>query len=335
MPAAGTIPGSFRALVADKRNGRYEAEYRSLSPGDLPSGDLSVRTEMTGLNYKDALAITGKAPICRTFPMVLGIDLVGTVVESRTPRFKPGERILVTGSGLSEIRGGGYSEYQSLPEAVVMPLPASFSAEEAMLVGTAGYTAMLCVMALVEHGLTPGEGPILVTGATGGVGSIALSLLSGRGYRTIAVTGRSDQSQFLKMLGATDVASREDVASRGKALDRERWMGVVDVAGGKMLADAISLTRYVGIVACCGMAAGGEVPTTVYPFILRGVTLKGVDSVAAPMDLRIRAWRNLEKELDRGLLRKLGVIRPFVDLPILAQDLLSGKLRGRVAIALS
>jgi acrylyl-CoA reductase (NADPH) len=323
---------SFRALVADKRNGEYGATFRTVPMKALPEDDVIVRVKASSLNYKDALAITGRAPICKSFPMVLGIDLAGTVVESRTPKFRPGNDIIVTGYGMSETRWGGLSEYQSLPESIVMHRPSGFSEVEAMLIGTAGYTAMLCVMALEEHGLQPEDGALLITGATGGVGSIALSLLAKAGYRTIAVTSRPEQAAFLKSLGATDIISRNEVTAGGKGIGRERWAGAIDVVGGQMLADVLAQTRYDGIVACCGMAGGGGLPASVYPFILRGITLKGVDSVMAKMSHRIAAWSRLDKELDRALLQTIGEVRPFDEVIDLAHSLLDGKLRGRIAI---
>jgi acrylyl-CoA reductase (NADPH) len=333
MPAkVEPAPGTFKAVVADKRDGEYATAFRTLRVTDLPEGDLLVRVEASGLNYKDALAVTGRAPICKSFPMVLGIDLAGTVVESRTSKFDPGDDIIVTGYGMSETRWGGLSEYQSLPESIVMLRPAGFSAIETMLIGTAGYTAMLCVMALTDHGLAPDDGAVLITGATGGVGSVALSLLAKAGYRTIAVTGRPGQSAFLKSLGASDVVTRDELGTGGKGLARERWAGAIDVVGGQMLADVLAQTRYNGIVACCGMAGGGNLPASVYPFILRGVTLRGIDSVMAPMPRRIAAWVRLANELDHALLQTLGEVRRFDEAIDLAVALLDGKLRGRIAL---
>lgn len=325
-------PGSFSAIVVNKDEDGYRAGFDRLTFADLPDEDVLVRVDYSALNYKDALAITGKAPICRSFPMVPGIDLAGTVIESRGPRFSPGDQVILNGYGLSETRWGAYSRYQRFPEHLLMRQPAGLSQAEAMMVGTAGYTAMLCVMALTDHGLTPESGGILITGASGGVGSVALSLLARAGYRTIAVTGRPEQADFLRSLGATDIVSRADIGAGGRALGRERWAGVVDVAGGSLLADVIAQTQYDGIVACCGMAGGGDLPATVYPFILRGVTLRGVDSVMVPMPRRERAWQRLTEELSPEILRELGQLRDFADLPALAEDLLEGRLHGRIAI---
>ena len=328
-------PDSFNALVATKEDGKYACDFSKLSMQDLPQGDVLVKVLYSSLNYKDALAITGKAPICRRFPMVPGIDIAGSVVESASPKFKPGDLVVVNGYGLSETRWGGYSEYQSLPEAFLVPLPAGFSPEEAMWIGTAGYTAMLCVQALLDHGLKADRDAVVITGASGGVGSIALSLLARMGFSTIAVTGRPGQADYLKSLGATDVISRTELDAGGRALAAERWAGAIDVAGGKALADVIAQTRYDGIVACCGMAAGGDLPATVYPFILRGVTLRGVDSVMVPMERRLAAWQALSDNLDRGLLKSVGKTFAFDRTPALARDLLDGRLNGRIAIRIS
>lgn len=325
-------PDLFKALMIERQDRLYVCEQRTLRLDELPPGDLLVRVRYSSLNYKDALALTGQAPIVRKFPMVPGIDLAGVVVESASPKFNPGDEVVVNGFGLSETRWGGYAEYQRLPENVLVPLPSGFGAEDAMLVGTAGYTAMLCVQALLDHGLKPDRDAVLITGASGGVGSVALSLLAGMGYRTIAVTGRPEQGPFLKQLGATDIVSRADLGAGGKALGAERWAGAIDVAGGQTLADVIAQTRYDGIVACCGMAAGGDLPASVYPFILRGVTLRGIDSVMVPLERRLRAWAELDKHLDRDLLRSLGATHDFDRLTTLAGDLLEGRLHGRVAI---
>ncbi len=322
-----------KALIARQTEGRdYDVQFEEIALSDLPEGEVLVRISHSALNYKDALAMTKKAPIIRKFPMVLGIDLAGEVVESSSPDFAPGDKVVVNGYGLSETRWGGYSQYQRLPADIVMKLPDGFSPEQAMQIGTAGYTAMLCVMALTDHGLDPKGDPVVVTGATGGVGSVAVSLLAGLGYNVIAVTGRPEQEGFLKGLGASEVVSRDDISAGGRPMARERWAGAVDVAGGQPLADLIAQTRYDGIVAACGMAGGGQLETTVYPFILRGVTLRGVDSVMVPMARRVRAWEELEKQLDRDLLADLSDTRDFADLPQLGQDLLAGKLHGRIAV---
>lgn len=327
------LPSTTRALVARSTGDKsYAVAFEDIALADLPEGEVLVRVDHSGLNYKDALAITGRAPIIRSFPMVLGIDLAGEVVESRSPRFSVGDPVLVNGFGLSETRWGGYSRYQRLSDDVVMHRPQGFSSEQAMQIGTAGYTAMLCVMALDDHGLEAGRDEVLVTGASGGVGAVAVALLARAGYRVQAVSGRPEQAGFLKDLGAAEVLSREDISSGGRPMARERWAGVVDVAGGEVLANVIAQTRYDGIVAACGMAAGGALSTTVYPFILRGVTLRGVDSVMAKMPRRVRAWERLDAELDRGLLAALSETHDCDALPRLGQDLLDGRLKGRIAV---
>lgn len=324
-----------KALVARAGEGKsYTVGFEYLPLEAWPAGEVAIRVAHSGLNYKDALAITGRAPIIRSFPMVLGIDLAGEVVESASPRFKVGDKVMVNGWGLSETRWGAYAERVRMPESVVQALPAGFSTEQAMQIGTAGYTAMLCVMALTDHGLQPGRDAVLVTGASGGVGSVAVSLLARAGFHVIAVSGRAEQEDYLRALGAAEVIGREAISAGGRPMAKERWAGVVDVAGGAMLADAIAQTRYDGIVAACGMAGGGALATTVYPFILRGVTLRGVDSVMVPMTRREAAWARLDAELDRDLLARLSVTRDFADLPQLGLDLLEGRLQGRVAVRL-
>ena len=331
-----------RALIARQTEDQAKARKYSVSFEDLPlsdlpqgeAGEVLVRISHSALNYKDALAITGRAPIIRKFPMVLGIDLAGEVVESASADFAPGDKVLVNGYGLSETLWGGYSQVQRLPARVVQKLPGGFTPEQAMQIGTAGYTAMLCVLALTDHGLTPGKDTVLVTGATGGVGSVAVSLLARAGYAVTAVTGRVEQESFLKGLGASEVISRADIDAGGRPMSRERWAGAVDVAGGQLLADVIAQTQYDGVVAACGMAGGGDLPASVYPFILRGVTLRGVDSVMVPMARRLRAWERLEADLDRDLLADLSETRPMNELPALGADLLEGRLKGRIAIAI-
>lgn len=329
-----TLPSTTRALIARTTGDKtYAVGFEDLPMADLPMGEVLVRVRHSALNYKDALAITGRAPIIRSFPMVLGIDLAGEVVESTSARFAPGDAVLVNGHGLSETRWGGYSQYQRLPDAMVMARPAAISSEAAMQIGTAGYTAMLCVMALLDHGLQAGD-PVLVTGASGGVGAVAVALLARAGFRVLAVSGRPEQEGFLRGLGAAEVLGRDAISAGGRPMAKERWAGVVDVAGGEMLANAIAQTRYDGIVAACGMAGAGTLATTVYPFILRGVTLRGVDSVMVPMARRERAWAMLARDLDLAVLAGLSQTFAFEELPRLGVDLLEGRLKGRIAVAL-
>lgn len=323
---------SFRALVCDRIDGAHCAEFRELTLDDLPPGEVLVEVAHSALNYKDGLAVTGQAPIARSFPMVAGIDLAGRVVSSSSAQFAPGDRVVVNGRGLAETRWGGYTLLQRLPAEAPIPLPKQFSTLQAMQIGTAGFTAMLCVMAIQSRGVRPGDGAVVVTGAAGGVGSMATALLSRLGYAVVAVTGRPEEAAFLKSLGATDVVGRDEIGSARGALAKPRWAAAVDVAGGEPLAKLIAQMRYDGVVACCGMAAGGEMPATVYPFILRGVTLLGVDSVMVPLERRLEAWRRLANEVDLDTLASLSSLEPLSRIFELAPAILAGRTRGRVAI---
>lgn len=323
---------AFRALVCDRVDGRHCAAFQDITLAQLPAGEILVEVEYSSLNYKDGLAVTGKAPICRSFPMVAGIDLAGRVIESASAEFKHGDRVLVNGQGLSETQWGGYSKFQRLSADMLIALPQRFSALQSMQIGTAGYTAMLCVMALQSRGLKPVDGPIVVTGASGGVGTVAISLLARAGYAVVAVTGRHEQTAFLKQLGATDVVGREEIMIETGALTRPRWAGAIDVVGGEPLAKLIGQMRYDGVVAACGMAAGGQLPASVYPFILRGVSLVGVDSVKTPRERRIEAWRRLAQELDLDSLALLSSVEPLSNIHALAEAILAGRTRGRAAI---
>lgn len=325
-------PSAFRALVCDQVDGGQRAAFQDITLADLPSGDVLVEVEYSSLNYKDGLVVTGKAPICRSFPMVAGIDLAGRVIESASTEFKVGDLVLVNGRGLSETRWGGYSRFQRLSADMPIALPQRFSTLQSMQIGTAGYTAMLCVMALQSRGLKPADGPVIVTGATGGVGTVAVSLLARAGYAVVAVTGRQEQTSFLKQLGATDVVGREEIMDSAGSMTRSRWAGAIDVVGGEPLAKLIAQMRYDGVVAACGMAAGGQLPVSVYPFILRGVSLLGVDSVTTPRDRRVEAWRRLAEELDLDALDLLSSVEPLSNIHDLAEAIIAGQTRGRVAI---
>lgn len=322
----------FRALVVDRVDDAQPAEIRTLTPADLPEGEVLVEVAYSSLNYKDGLALTGRAPICRRFPMVAGIDLAGTVLESQAPEFKAGDRVLVNGYGLSERHWGGYSQLARLRAGWLVHVPERFDLRQAMAIGTAGYTAMLCVMALERHGVAPGAGPVLVTGAAGGVGSIAICLLAGLGFEVVASSGRAAAADYLLGLGARTVIDRSDLARPAKPLDAERWAGAVDSVGGQTLATVLAQTRYGGAVAACGLAGGTELPATVYPFIVRAVTLAGVDSVMAPMPLRVEAWRRLAEDLDLERLERLSRVEPLGRLPELAVAILAGRVQGRVVI---
>lgn len=328
----------FNALVV-RANPDSEAKPKtlaaieSLSLADLPSESVLIKVDFSSLNYKDGLVVSGKGRVCRSLPMVGGIDLAGTVVESDDGRFASGDKVLVNGYGLSEDHWGGYSQYQRVNADFLITQPSVFSSAQTMAIGTAGYTAMLCVMAIQDHGIKPAEGPVLVTGAAGGVGSMAVMLLAKLGFEVIASTGRlSSESGFLRSLGATEVIDREQFNSEAKPLSKEQWAAVVDSVGGQPLATILSQVKYEGLVAACGLAAGMSLPSTVAPFILRGVTLRGIDSVMASADRRQRAWALLAETVDLQLLDTLSVIKPMSDLPQLANDILKGQVKGRVVV---
>ncbi|MDY0047310.1 MAG: MDR family oxidoreductase [Thauera propionica] len=322
----------FKAVLIEKDDAGYRAGLCELDDAALPEGDVTVRVEYSTLNYKDGLAITGRGPVVRKFPMVPGIDLAGTVEASSHPGIAVGDRVLLNGWGVGEGHWGGLAQRARLKGEWLVPLPAAFTARQAMAIGTAGYTAMLCVMALERHGVTPDKGEVLVTGANGGVGSVAVALLARLGYTVVASTGRPDEADYLKALGAAEIVDRAQFAAPGKPLARERWAGAVDTVGSHTLANVCASTRYRGTVAACGLAQGMELPATVAPFILRGVTLVGIDSVMAPREERIEAWRRLARDLDPARLelmtREIG-LGEAIDT---AAALLEGKVRGRVVV---
>ena len=322
----------FKGIVINKDEGGYRAALQEISEADLPEGDVSVAVQYSTLNYKDGLAITGKGPVVRKFPMVPGIDLVGRVSESSHAEYQPGDLVVLNGWGVGEGHWGGLAQQARLKGDWLVPLPAAFTPKQAMAIGTAGYTAMLCVMALERHGVTPAQGEIVVTGAAGGVGSVAVALLAKLGYTVVAVSGRPAEAAYLKSLGAVEIIDRAALAAPGKPLARERWAGAVDVVGSHVLANVCAQTRYGGVVATCGLAGGADLPTTVMPFILRGVTLAGVDSVMCPRPRRLEAWQRLARDLD---IAKLEAIASEISLgeaiPVAAQ-LLAGNLRGRVIV---
>jgi putative YhdH/YhfP family quinone oxidoreductase len=300
---------------------------------DLPDYDVLVEIAFSTLNYKDGLAVAGKGRIARRLPMVAGIDLAGTVVESRSSDWKPGDKVIVNGWGLSETEWGGYSRFQRLKGEWLVRLPEPFSLEDAMAIGTAGYTAALCVDALEDWGIiSAGAGEVLVTGAAGGVGSTAIALLAKRGCRVTASTGRPETHSYLESLGATSFIDRASLSEKGAPLQKERWIGAVDSVGSTTLANVLSQTVYGGAVAACGLAGGADLPATVLPHILRGVTLIGVDSVMAPLAKRQRAWSRLVQDLDPATLREMSRIEPMSRLPELAEDILQGRVRGRIVI---
>ncbi|WP_342630158.1 MDR family oxidoreductase [Nguyenibacter vanlangensis] len=324
----------FRAIVIDKDANGYHAGLRALEPVRLPDGDVTVRVEYSSLNYKDALAITGRAPVVRNFPMVPGIDLAGVVTESDHPDYRPGDRVVLNGYGIGESHWGGLSQLARVRGDWLVPLPRAFSTRQAMAIGTAGYTAMLCVLALERQGLTPGSGDVVVTGASGGVGGVAVALLTRLGYRVVAVTGRPEEDAYLRGLGARDILDRASLSHPCRPLEKARWAGAVDVAGGQVLASICAGMQYRGVVTACGLAGGMAFPTTVAPFILRGVTLVGIDSVMCPRPDRIAAWRRLAQDLDPAELETMTQDIALSDAIPAATDLLEGRIRGRVVVSL-
>lgn len=323
----------FKAVLIEKDDAGYRASVQTLDDAALPEGNVSVRVSHSTLNYKDALAITGQGPVVRKFPMVPGIDLVGVVAASQHPDYQPGDAVLLNGWGVGESYWGGLAQQARLNGDWLIPLPAGLTAQQAMAIGTAGYTAMLCVMTLERYGVQPKDGEVLVTGAAGGVGSVAVALLSQLGYRVTAMTGRLQDADYLRALGAAEVIERGQYAEPGKPLGKERWAGAVDVAGGHVLANVCASMQYQGVVAACGLAAGMALPATVAPFILRGVTLAGVDSVMRPRADRLVAWQRLTQELSLDKLALIGSQEVGLDEAIgLAARLLKGEVRGRVVV---
>jgi acrylyl-CoA reductase (NADPH) len=322
----------FRAILVEKTDAGQAARLAEVDESSLPAGDVLVAVQRSTVNYKDALAITGKAPVIRKFPMVPGIDGAGEVLESAHAAFRPGDRVLVNGFGVGENHWGCLAGKARLDGNWLLPVPSAFTAAQAMAIGTAGYTAMLCVMALERHRVAPAQGEVLVTGAAGGVGSVAIALLSKLGFRVVASTGRAAEAPYLTSLGAAEVIDRATLSAPGKPLQKERWAGVVDSVGSQTLANACATTRYGGTVAACGLAGGMDLPATVAPFILRGVTLAGVDSVQAPMPIRREAWQRLARDLDPARLAALTREVGLADAIPTAADLLAGKVRGRVVV---
>jgi acrylyl-CoA reductase (NADPH) len=326
---------TFDALLISKTESGPKAEWTQLSEEDLMEGDVTVRVTHTTINYKDGLAVTGKAPIVRRFPLIPGIDLAGEVTQSSHASFKPGDKVLLNGYGVGETHHGGYAGYARLKGDWLLPVPAAFTPEDTMALGTAGYTAMLCVMALEANGVTPERGTVLVTGAAGGVGSVAISLLSRLGYTVAATTGRPETADYLTSLGATEVLARGDFTAPARPLGTERWAGAIDVVGSNTLANVLSQTAYGGAVAACGLAGGMDLTTSVAPFILRGVTLAGVDSVMAPMEKRKVAWERLARDLDKDKLRAMTEVHSLREVLDLAPQILEGKVRGRIVLTVA
>jgi acrylyl-CoA reductase (NADPH) len=325
----------FNALLIEKNEeGQQQVGVKQLDEDQLPEGNVTIKVDCSTLNYKDALAITGKGPVVRHFPMIPGIDLAGTVETSDSDEFKPGDAVVLNGWGVGEQHWGGLSEKARLDSRWLIAKPDAFTAQQAMAIGTAGYTAMLCIMALEQHGITPDRGDILVTGANGGVGSYATSLLSRLGYRVIASTGRPQEADYLRQLGAQDIIDRKELSEPGRALAKTRWAGAVDSVGSHTLANVLASTQYGGTVAACGLAQGMDLPASVAPFILRGITLAGVDSVMRPRVDRIEAWRRLSELLTAQDIDAMTTTIGLDNAVETATQLLAGKVRGRVVVTL-
>src|SRR6516165_2690598 len=327
----GYVP-TFKAIVVEKSDGGQKVGLTDFDEANLMDGDVTVRVEWSTVNYKDGLALTGKAPVVRRFPMIAGIDFAGTVESSTHPHWKPGDRVILNGWGMGETHLGGYAEKARVKGDWLVRLPARNSARDAMAIGTAGFTAMLAVMALERHGVTPRHGPVIVTGAAGGLGSVAVALLAKLGFAVIASTGRPSEADYLRSLGAREIIERKELVGAAKPLGRERWAGAIDTVGSTTLANVLSMTRYGGAVAACGLAGGMDLPTTVAPFILRGVSLIGVDSVMCPLPHREAAWRRLEADLDH---RKVMAMASEINLDeVIAAGgrIVDGKVRGRIVV---
>jgi acrylyl-CoA reductase (NADPH) len=323
---------AFKALVASKAEKGTDLAWKELTEADLMEGDVVVGVSHSTVNYKDGLALTGKAPVIRRWPIIPGIDFAGRVISSSHKDWKAGDEVLLNGWGCGETHYGGYAERARVKGDWLVAKPAAFTPAEAMAIGTAGYTAMLCVLALERHGVTPAKGPVVVTGAAGGVGSVAIALLARLGYQVTASTGRAGEADYIKGLGAAEVIDRAELAGPARALGKERWAGGIDAVGSHTLANVLSMTRYGGTVAACGLAQGMDLATSVAPFILRGVTLYGIDSVMAPLPVRELAWARLARDLD---IAKLGVITREIALAeaiAAGADILAGKVRGRVVV---
>ena len=323
---------TFKAIVVEKSEGGQKVGLADFDEANPMDGDVTVRVEWSTVNYKDGLALTGKAPVVRRFPMIPGIDFAGTVESSSHPQWKPGDRVILNGWGVGETHLGGYAEKARVKGDWLVPLPARNSARGAMAIGTAGYTAMLAVIALERHGVTPRQGAVIVTGAAGGVGSVAVSLLAKLGFAVIASTGRPAEADYLKSLGAQEIIERKELAGASRPLGPERWAGGIDTVGSTTLASVLSMTRYGGAIAACGLAGGMDLPTTVAPFILRGVSLIGIDSVMCPLERRREAWKRLASDIDAG---KLAAMTSEIDLAGVMEAgrrIVEGGVRGRIVV---
>jgi acrylyl-CoA reductase (NADPH) len=323
---------TFRALVVDESGGSRRVEVRDVPVSDLPPGEVLVRVAYSTLNFKDGLAVTGKGKILRSTPMAPGIDFAGTVVESAAPQFKPGDQVVLTGWGVGERHWGGYSQLNRVKADWLVPLPEGMSLRQAMAIGTAGFTAMLCVQALERHGVKPGGREVLVTGAAGGVGSVAVALLARAGYQVVAATGRLQEEEYLKSLGAASVIDRAVLTAPGRPLETERWAGAVDTVGGAVLGGIFRSVAYYGVVAACGNAGGAEFTTSVFPFILRGVQLIGVESVMVPPEQRREAWARIARDLPGELIDRLTEVIPMAAVPEYSETITRGQVRGRIVV---
>ena len=326
---------TFKAIRIDKADKGTTAALVEFDEADLMEGDVTVRVEWSTLNYKDGLAVTGKAPVVRRFPMIAGIDFAGTVEQSSHPRWKAGDRVICNGWGLGETHLGAYAEKARVKGDWLVRRPDNISARDAMAIGTAGYTAMLAVLALEQHGLKPSHGPVVVTGAAGGVGSVAIAILSKLGYHVIASTGRASETDYLKGLGAAEVIDRNELSAAAKPLAKERWAGGIDSVGSTTLANLLSMTKYRGAIAACGLAAGMDLPTSVAPFILRGVCLLGIDSVMCPLELREVAWKRLGTDLESGKLSEITHEIGLSEVVGAGAKILAGQVRGRIVVKIS
>ncbi len=323
---------AIRAILIRKTDEGQSVGLADFDENDLMDGDVTVRVEWSSVNYKDGLALTGKAPVVRRFPMIPGIDLAGMVEASNHPDWKPGDRVIVNGWGLGETHLGGYAEKARVKGDWLVPMPPGMTGREAMAIGTAGYTAMLAVLALERHGVVPDSGPVVVTGAAGGVGSVAVAILAKLGYQVIAATGRPAEADYLRRLGAAEIIDRAELTVPVKPLAKERWAGGIDSVGSTPLANVLSMTRYGGAVAACGLAAGMDLPTYVTPFILRAVSLLGIDSVMCPQSVRREAWKRLASDLDRGKLQAITREISLVEVVEAGRAIVDGQVRGRIVV---
>ena len=322
----------MRAILVHNDDDGYRAEVAEVDERELPEGDVTVQIDYSSLNHKDSRAVTGPSSVVRTYPMVAGIDLAGTVENSDSPDFGLGDKVVVNGWGIGELHWGGFSQKARVKSEWLVPLPDAFSSKQAMAIGTAGYTAMLCVLGLEQHGVTPDQGDILVTGAAGGVGSVAISVLANLGYTVVASTGRLEETDYLRELGAADVIDRNELSEPGRPLGKERWAGAVDAVGSHTLANVCATTKYGGTVTACGLAQGPDLPATVMPFVLRGVTLAGINCVYCPSPRRIEAWNRLATDLDLEHLELMTSEIPMSAVIPTASEQLAGKTRGRIVV---